>query len=260
MDTLTHIVLGACLGEATTGKRLGQKALWLGTLSQSIPDIDFVTHFWLEQPEEVIAHRGFTHSLLFAFVATILLAYTCRYLFKAHELSLWRWTWLFAINLFTHIFIDSFNAYGTGWFEPFHSARISFHVLYVADPFFSIWPFIAFLLLLIIRRDQYKRKIIWLAGIGFSTAYLLYAIVNKLSVDADVRRSLADKGLPTTAPYYFTTPTPMNSWLWFVVAKDSNGYYTAYRSVFDREKKDRFSFFPTQRFPSPASKGYHRTQ
>src|SRR6202000_2956902 len=32
---------------------------------------------------------------------------------------------------------------------------------------------------------------------------------------------------------YFTTPTPLNSWLWYVVAADSAGFRTGYRSVFD---------------------------
>lgn len=244
MDTLTHIVVGACLGEATTGKKLGQKALWLGAIAQSVPDIDFITHFWLEQPDEIMAHRGFTHSLLFCFGATLLLAYTCKYIFHANELSLRRWLLLFSVNLFSHVFIDSFNAYGTAWFEPFHHARISFHVLFVADPFFSIWPLIAFVLLLIIRKDQYKRKIIWMAGIGFSSAYLMYAIVNKLYIDREVRNNLKQRGLAATNPHYFTTPTPLNSWLWYVVASDSNGYYTGYRSVFDRNPTMDLHYFP----------------
>lgn len=244
MDTLTHIVIGACAGEATTGKRLGQKALWLGAIAQSLPDIDFVTHFWLEQPDEIIAHRGLTHSILFAFLSTILLAWICRYVFHAHELSWKRWILLFGVNLFSHIFLDSFNAYGTGWFEPFNHSRISFNVIYVADPFFSIWPFLAFLGLLIIRRDQHKRKIIWMAGIGFAFAYLIYAIVNKSIVEQVVRKNMRDMNIPVLSSNYFTTPTPLNSLLWYVVIKDKNGFYINYRSVNDREENIPYEYFP----------------
>ena len=38
MDTLTHIVLGACIGEVLATKKVGKKALVLGAVTQSIPD------------------------------------------------------------------------------------------------------------------------------------------------------------------------------------------------------------------------------
>ena len=62
MDTVTHIVLGACIGEATAGKILGRKAMLFGALSQSLPDIDFIAYFWLDKTDNLLAHRGITHS------------------------------------------------------------------------------------------------------------------------------------------------------------------------------------------------------
>ena len=49
-----------------------------------------------------------------------------------------RWVFFFGLELFSHIFIDAFNTYGTGWFEPFHHYRVSFNVLFVADPLYSV--------------------------------------------------------------------------------------------------------------------------
>jgi inner membrane protein len=43
---------------------------------------------------------------------------------------------------------------------------------------------------------------------------------------------------------YFTTPTPLNSWLWYIVAEDSVGYHTGYLSLFDRQRPIDFQFFP----------------
>ncbi len=82
MDSLTHIVLGACIGEAVAGKKLGKHALWLGALAQTVPDLDFVTVFWLNDTEDIIAHRGITHSILFAVIITALLALAGRKLYK----------------------------------------------------------------------------------------------------------------------------------------------------------------------------------
>jgi inner membrane protein len=45
MDSLTHIVTGACIGELFLGKQLGKKAMLWGAITQSLPDIDFVTSF-----------------------------------------------------------------------------------------------------------------------------------------------------------------------------------------------------------------------
>jgi inner membrane protein len=242
LDTFTHIVLGACIGEATAGKKLGKKAMFLGALAQSVPDIDFIAYFWLDKTDNLLAHRGITHSIVFAIFATIVLSFASKKLFPKNQLSWKRWFLLFGVNLFAHIFIDTFNAYGTGLFEPFRDDRISFHVLFVADPFFSAWPFFSFVFLIIYNVNHKKRKIAWITGIGLSTIYLLYAIFNKMSVDADVRSNLKDQHI--SAENYFTTPTPLNSWLWFVVAKDNNGYYVSYRSVFDSKKKLDFLFFP----------------
>jgi inner membrane protein len=244
LDTLTHIVLGACIGEATAGKALGKKALFLGAFAQSAPDFDFIAHFWLEKSNDILSHRGITHSLLFVTLVTILLAEVSKRIFPTRPNTRVRWWLLFGINLYAHIFIDSFNAYGTGWFEPFSSARISFHVLFVADPFFSIAPFIAFIFLIIARISHGKRQLAWKLGIGISTVYLLYAIGNKLYVDRDIRKTLSVKGISTKN--YFITPTPLTSWLWFIVAEDTlhNGFYTGYRSVFDKNPTIPLTWIP----------------
>ena len=66
MDSFTHIAIGACIGEAFFEKGFGKKAMLWGALSQSIHDIDFISNLWLNDAEALLAHRGFTHSLLFA--------------------------------------------------------------------------------------------------------------------------------------------------------------------------------------------------
>ncbi len=242
MDSLTHIVLGACIGEAVAGKKLGKKAMLIGAIAQSIPDVDFITTFWLSDSKDILEHRGITHSILFALVATLILSWALRYLFRKQNISWSTWFALLEINIFTHLFIDGFNAYGIGLLEPFSHWRFTFHILFVADPLFSIWPFIGCLVLLVLRRKNLTRKNWWRMGIGVSAIYLMYAIVNKIIVEKAVYKNLTQQGISTEN--YFTTPTPFNSWLWFVVVKDKNGYFVSYRSVFDRQKKMTFQYFP----------------
>ncbi|HEY6901521.1 MAG TPA: metal-dependent hydrolase, partial [Puia sp.] len=65
MDSITHIVLGATVGEALAGRKLGKRAMLLGAIANSFPDIDFIGSFWMGTARDVWTHRGITHSILF---------------------------------------------------------------------------------------------------------------------------------------------------------------------------------------------------
>jgi inner membrane protein len=223
------------------GKKLGKKALLIGAIAGNLPDIDFVASFWLDSAREVWFHRGITHSLLFVVVISLLLAWVARRVDRSGRagrvdgsaaMTFKQWWLFFGVELLVHIFIDAFNAYGTGWFEPFSSYRVTFNVLFVADPLYSCPLGIAFLALLILRRDSPARKRWARFGLVLSSVYLCYCLVNKWRIDRVVERQLRQQGIPYDR--YFTTPTPLNSLLWYVVAADSNGdEHTGYRSVFD---------------------------
>ena len=259
MDTLTHIVLGAALGEVLAGEKLGKKALLIGAIAANLPDIDFVASFWLDSARDVWFHRGITHSLLFVVVISLLLAWVAwqvdrsgrrtdgsggadwpmrrtdglvRQADRSTAMTFKQWWLFFGVQMLVHIFIDAFNTYGTGWFEPFSSYRVAFNVLFVADPLYSCPLGIAFLALLILRRDRPARKRWARFGLVLSSVYLCYCLVNKWRIDGVVERQLRQQAIRYDR--YFTTPTPLNSLLWYVVAADSSGdEYTGYRSVFD---------------------------
>lgn len=233
MDSLTHIVLGACIGEVVAGKHLGKKAMFWGILTQSLPDIDFVASFWMNPANDLLAHRGFTHSFLFVALVAPLLALAADRWHRPHNYSWKGFTFLFALEMLVHVLLDACNAYGTGWFEPFSHYRASFHLLFVADPLFSIWPFVAFVVLLF-TRTTYKVRIKWAVGsFVLCAAYIVLSIINKTSVDRSVKEVVRQEGIPYKR--YFSTPTPLNNMLWFVVLEDDNGYYIGHRSVLDAD-------------------------
>src|SRR5258708_7558623 len=253
MDSITHIVLGATIGDAMAGRRLGKKAMLLGAVAQSLPDIDVIASSWLDPSHDVAAHRGITHSLLFVVVMGGVLALAAERRYRGvmssggtgmadGVMSLGGWLHFFGLQLLVHIFLDAFNAYGTGWFEPFSHYRVSFNVLFVADLFYSVWPGISFLALLILKSGDRRRKF-WAAfGLVLSSLYLCYCITNKFRIDARVEKELVRQQIGYRR--YFTTPTPLNSWLWYIVAEDVAGYHTGYLSVFDREPAIGLHFFP----------------
>ncbi|HJU45832.1 MAG TPA: metal-dependent hydrolase [Chitinophagaceae bacterium] len=241
MDTLTHIVLGACIGELVAGKTIGKKAMLLGAVAQLIPDIDVVSHLWLDNVNSLIAHRGITHSLLFALLmATVLALISKKLSGLLSGVSFRKWFFLYSINISAHLFVDCLNTYGTGLFEPFSDQRISFHSIFVIDPFFSFWPFLAFIFLLCLRSGLPSRKIWAGTGLFLSLVYIVYAVANKWTVEKALRQNIESRHI--IAQDYFITPTPMNSWLWFIAIKEREGYYTGYRSVFDRNSGIDFSY------------------
>ncbi len=235
MDSVTHIVLGAVIGEVVAGRKLGKKALLIGAVVNSLPDIDFLAAFWLDTSRDIWFHRGITHSFLMVAVMSVVLGVIARRVYGSSGMTMRGWVFFFGLELFSHIFIDAFNAYGTGWFEPFSHYRVSFNVLFVADPFYSVWLGLAALMLVVLRRNSAgRRRWAWM-GLLLSSGYLFYALFNKWMIDRVVEREFGAQGVRVSR--YLTTPTPLNAWLWYVVGEDSAGYLTGYRSVFDAAER-----------------------
>ena len=68
MDSLTQIVLGAAVGEAVLGKKVGNKAMLYGAIAGTIPDLDVYVGKLFDTVTALEIHRGFTHSVFFAIV------------------------------------------------------------------------------------------------------------------------------------------------------------------------------------------------
>ncbi len=237
MDSLTHIVLGAVIGEVAGGKKIGRSAMFIGAGVQCLPDIDIVAAVWLHPATNLMVHRGITHSLLFVIAIGFALMLFAHKLRPGPGLSFW--FLFFSVQLFTHIFIDSFNAYGVGFFEPFHDHKYSFHTLYVADPFFTIWPAMGVVALLLSKRLAVRKA--WaIAGIIGCACYLCYGLYNRSVVIDRVTASVGD-----STPMV-VTPTPLNTWLWFVAVEHEEAFGVTHVSVFDDSPTLSFTTIPIQ--------------
>jgi inner membrane protein len=242
MDTLTHTVLGACLGEAIAGKKLGKKAMLIGALANNLPDIDVMSALWTGPADELLVHRGITHSILFALVLSPLLALAFQRRVKNNSISFKRWLFLIGSGLFLHIFMDACTAYGTGWFEPFSHQRVSFNTLFILDPFFMLPLLLSALALLILKRDALKKRK-WINTIGLSLGllYLVTTIFIKLYVNRVISKDLSSRQI--TYQDYMATPTALNNILWYSVVKSNDNFYVGYYSIFDKTKNITWEFF-----------------
>jgi inner membrane protein len=242
MDSITHIVLGAVVGEALAGRKLGKKAMLIGAAAQSLPDMDVVASFWLSPSENLLAHRGFMHSFLFAGIATIAFSFLLSRWNRTKEIRLTAWMIFLGTEIVIHLFLDASNSYGIGWFEPFSNKRIAFNVMFVADPLFSIWSGVAFAALLILRSENTRRKLWVNMALIMSALYFLITLNNKRLINKSVETNLISQNI--TYKRYFTTPTALNNLLWYIVIETDSGYQLGYRSLFDHTEKIEFNYFP----------------
>lgn len=239
MDSLTHIILGAAIGEVVLGKKIGRKAMLWGALADTIPDFDVFGACCNTDAQQLLVHRGITHSLFFVVLMSPLLGWLFSKLFKKADVSWKRWTLLFFLGMFTHILIDSFTSYGTGWFEPFSAYRVSFNTIFVADVFYTI-PFLICVLIALIAKNGSPTRIKWnKAGLWISSLYLVFTFINKWHVHGVMSDSFESQHLQ--ADEFITTPTPLNNFLWMAYTHDDKGTYIGYYSVFDKEKNIQFN-------------------
>lgn len=75
MDSLTQVVLGAAVGEATLGKKIGNRAIVWGGIAGTIPDLDVLGNAFMTPIEALAFHRGITHALVFFVIAAPIFAW-----------------------------------------------------------------------------------------------------------------------------------------------------------------------------------------
>ncbi|WP_224999574.1 metal-dependent hydrolase [Cesiribacter sp. SM1] len=243
MDSLTQIVLGAAVGEAVAGKQLGNRALLWGAIAGTIPDLDVLANPFLDTVGELTFHRSLTHSLLFATVASPLLA-SLLYRWQGRA-SWWQWFWLFFLGFTTHALLDSFTSWGTQLFWPFSSYGVAFYNIFVIDPLYTL-PFLILLAIAAFypKESRQRRSLLWWS-LCISTAYLGLSLVFQQVADGVFRKNLQAQGVEVEG--MITKATPFNILFWSGTAQAESGFYNGFYSILDRDKKVDFTYLPQQK-------------
>lgn len=270
MDSLSQIVLGAATAEAVAGKKLGNKAMVWGAIGGTIPDLDVLVRF--EDPIRTMAfHRGYSHSLLFAFVMAPILGYILWKLYRHSEAG-WRdWTLLFLVSIGTHPILDCFTTWGTSLLLPFSNERIAWNTIFVVDPLYTL-PFLGFLVAAMFKsKGSTARRRLNNMGLAISCLYLTFTVGNKLHTDSVVVDSLQAQNIQYKR--FMTNPTPLNNVLWYTVVETDSSFYTGYYSLLDKnDSVDFIKLSGNQQLPDNlednqsikilkfVSDGYYNTQ
>jgi inner membrane protein len=228
MDSLTQIVLGAAVAEAVAGRKMGAKAALWGAIAGTIPDLDVFLTAFFHPIDAALMHRGFSHSMLFALIAGPVLGWLVHRLYKK-KYEQKTWIWLFFLGIITHPILDMFTNYGTEFLWPFNY-RITFNTVFVIDPLYTVPFMICVLIALFLKRDSYWRSRINWIGIYYSSAYLLWGVIVKLTILSDSKTYFSENGLKTRNA--MVTPMPLTSFYWMVLVEDKTNYYVGYKSIF----------------------------
>ena len=228
MDSLTQIVLGASVGEAVGGRKMGNKAALWGAIAGTIPDLDVFFRFIYSPIDAMHVHRGFSHSFLFALLFAPVLAQLIFYLYKRkYDFKLL--LCLSFLAIITHPLLDMFTNYGTQLFWPF-DFRVSLNTISVIDPIYTL-PFLIFLLItLFLKKESHLRKKINRFSLILSCTYLLTGCIIKTYIHWNVSEKYSS--LNVIPNRTITVPMPLTSFFWFSLAEGKNSFYFSYESIF----------------------------
>ncbi|QYA24484.1 metal-dependent hydrolase [Gramella sp. MT6] len=239
MDSVTQIVLGAAVGEAVLGKKVGKKAILYGAIAGTIPDLDTLVGNFFDTITAIEIHRGFSHSIVFAILFAPIFGWIISKIESSSEATWKNWSWLMFWGLFTHPLLDAHTTWGTQLFWPF-DLRLAYKNIFVIDPLYTL-PFLFFLIMAMrFNRTDPKRRKYNRLGLIVSSIYLL-VITPALKFYTFQKFEAALEEQNITYERMDTRPTPLNSILWTANIETNESFLIGNYSVFDTQPIDFYT-------------------
>ena len=232
MDSLSHIVIGAAIGETLLGKKIGRWGMLLGAIAKSIPDFDlFVTG--LTDPRAYICdHRAHTHSLFIEVLYAIPIAWLLSKLFK-QKVSFKRMIIFLLACLWGHSLLDWCTNFGTQLLLPFTNENYSLNTLAIVDLLFTLPMLVLVVITMFYKKNIVRRNKLARATLIYCFAYLGLTFVNKVQANTLVDESLAKNNIAVTN--YMTNPTMLNNVLWYGVGSNDSTVFIGEFSLLHKQ-------------------------
>jgi inner membrane protein len=191
---VTHGLLGACLGQALYGRKLGRRALVVGAVGQMLPDIDGV--LTVGSPvAEFVWHRSFTHALWFGPVVGPVLAWAIWRRTGRTAGTLSSWIALVVLGMLTHPVLDLCTTYGTQLLHPFSTRRFTLDAVAIVDPAYTLLLVAGLVMGWRWGWASRESRIAGALSLALSTGYLFYGYSLNESLKAKVREDLGREGI-----------------------------------------------------------------
>ena len=241
MDSLSHIVIGAAIGEVFLGKKIGRWGMLLGAIAKSVPDFDlFVTG--LTDPRAYMCdHRAHTHSLFIEALYAIPIAWLLVKLFK-EKVSFKRMFLFMLACLWGHSLLDWCTNFGTQLLLPFTNENYSLNTLAIVDLLFTLPMLILVVIAVFYKKNIVRRNKLSREALTYCFVYLGLTFINKAQAENMAKELFAKNNIPVT--YYMTNPTMLNNVLWYGVGSNDSTVFIGEFSLLHKQNSVRWYSYP----------------
>ena len=238
VDSLTQIALGAAVGEAVLGRRVGRKAALWGAVCGTLPDLDVLILFG-DPVADFTFHRSFSHSVIMLALLTPLMVWLIQKIHPADAGHRKGWLILVYLAFLTHVLIDSCTIYGTQIFWPLTEYPMTWGSIFIIDPLYTL-PLIAGVIAVAVsHRNPQRAHRFNLAMLALSTLYLGWSFAAKFYTQGIAREELARQGIEYRQ--ILSLPGPFNTILWRFVVMTPNGYAEGWYSLLSSDRAVKFT-------------------
>ncbi len=248
MDSLTQVVLGAAVGEATLGQKVGNRAMLWGAIGGYIPDLDFLFNVFMHDIRADVLHRGFMHSLVFCILFAPIMGWLLNKLYQRKNLNAsWKhWTFLSFMALVTHPLLDCHTTYGTQILWPL-DVRVAYNNIFVADFAYTLPFMICVIIAMAHTRNLKRRRFFNNLGLILSTSYMALTLVFKGVAHSNIAAALEKQNIEYVQ--LSTQPTPLNSILWSARIETKDDYLVGAYSILDPDNDVTFTSIGKNKAP-----------
>ncbi|MDP2385728.1 MAG: metal-dependent hydrolase [Bacteroidota bacterium] len=241
MDSVSHIIIGAAIGETLLGKKIGRWGMLLGAIAKSVPDFDLF-YTGLGDPRAYMCeHRAHTHSLFIETLYAIPIAWVLVKLFK-QKVSFQRMLVFMLACLWGHSLLDWCTNFGTQLLLPFTNENYSLNTLAIVDLLFTLPMLIMILIAIFYKRNEVRRNKLAKATLIYCGVYLGFTFINKAQAENIVQESIAKNNIPVTA--HMTNPTMLNNVLWYSVGSNDSSVFIGEFSLLHRQNPITWHSYP----------------
>jgi inner membrane protein len=241
VDSLTQLTVGAAIGEAVLGPKVGRKAMVWGAILGTLPDLDVLIP--LDGPvEDFVYHRGFSHSLFLLALLAPLFAWVITRIHPDSRHRFREWWLLVFLVLEIGVLLDLMTVYGTQILWPFDTTPLAWPVLFIIDPLFTLPIVVGVSAAWFMRREGPLGHRLNAAGLIVAMVYLGWAFGVREYVNHGVRQRLEAQHVPYEQ--LISTPAPFTTLLWRFVGIDGDRYFETYASIFDGDTSLTIDHYP----------------
>jgi len=230
MDSLTQFVLGAGIGVAVLGPRVGpRRAAIAGGLLGSLPDLDVLMPS-SDAVDAFVSHRGFSHSLVVQAVVTPIIGEgMTRFIAALRRQRLATYAAVY-LCLATHALLDGLTVYGTKLLWPLVMEPYGVGSIFIIDILYTLPLLVAAVWALCLRQWTRRMGVVVGVALALSSAYQAWCFGAQRIATARAESILLRADF--TAERMLAIPTPFNSYFWRVIALHGDRYLNIYLPLF----------------------------